>query len=384
MLKVKGIPVLASIALMGLFGFAGPVASAEDDNCAGDDIALVKAIVDKADITLVEAIQMAEHQTNGRAIHATLGCATDLSDKKLGPENYQVCCLAKDKIIDVCVDSRSGSILAIQESDNLPTNVRLASSREFASTKPVEKSEDPSFRVLKASDFIGMPVVNNSGETLGEIQDLAIDTDHERVAYAVLSFGGFLGMGDKWFAIPATALTLPADHDHFVLAMEKDRLSNAPGFEKNRWPQMGDSTWESGIHKFYGKQPYWMNVGEGSTPRNVNRIQKASDIMGRAVHNDQRENLGTIKDLVIDPDQYRIAYTVLSFGGFLGLGDKLFAMPASVLQLPSNENFAVLTVDKNRLKDASGFDKNQWPNLADPTVASGIYSYYGQRPYWTE
>jgi sporulation protein YlmC with PRC-barrel domain len=229
-----------------------------------------------------------------------------------------------------------------------------------------------------------MPVVNNSGETLGEIQDLAIDTDHERVAYAVLSFGGFLGMGDKWFAIPATALTLPADHDHFVLAMEKDRLSNAPGFEKNRWPQMGDSTWESGIHKFYGKQPYWMNVGEGSTPRNVNRIQKASDIMGRAVHNDQRENLGTIKDLVIDPDQYRIAYTVLSFGGFLGLGDKLFAMPASVLQLPSNENFAVLTVDKNRLKDASGFDKNQWPNLADPTVASGIYSYYGQRPYWTE
>jgi sporulation protein YlmC with PRC-barrel domain len=398
MLMVKGIPVLAAGALIGLLGFAGQIAIADEQDCTGEDIALVKKLVDKADITLLEAIQTAEHESGGRAIHATLGLGPKPAEiaAKPGdrvnipvstaqnPPSYHICCLADGKVVDVFVDSRSGAVLATKESAALPASFRLASSNEFAQTKSVQKSGQTPFRILKASDFMGMPVVNQSGEKLGEIQDLAIDTDQERVAYAVLSFGGFLGMGEKWFAIPATALTLPADRKQFVLAMDKDRLKNAPGFAKDRWPQMGDSTWESGIHEFYDQEPYWMSIGEGSTPTNMNRIQKASDIIGRSVQNNQRENLGSIKDLVIDPDQYRIAYTVLSFGGFMGLGDKLFAMPTSVLQMPSNEKFAVLTVDKNRLKEATGFDKNQWPNLADPTVASGIYEFYGQRPYWTE
>lgn len=384
MLMVKGIPALAVGALIGLLGFAGQAAMAEEHDCTGEDIVLVKNFVDKADTTLMQAIQTAEHESGGTAIHATLGFAPKSGDKAGKPADYHICCLVDGKVVDVFVDSQSGAVLATKDAGALPASLRLASSNENAQKSSSQKSGQTSFRILKASDFMGMPVVNQSGETLGEIQDLAIDTDQERVAYAVLSFGGFMGMGDKWFAIPATALTLPADHKNFVLAMDKDRLQNAPGFAKDRWPQMGDSTWESGIHKFYDQQPYWMNAGEGSTPTNINRIQKASDIVGRSVQNNQGEKLGSIKDLVIDPDQFRIAYTVLSFGGFMGMGDKLFAMPASVLQVPSNEKFAVLTVDKNRLKEATGFDKNQWPNLADPTVASGIYEFYGHRPYWTQ
>lgn len=384
MLMVKGIPALAVGALIGLLGFAGQAAMAEGQDCMGEDIVLVKNFVDKADTTLMQAIQTAEHESGGTAIHATLGFAPKSGDKAGKPADYHICCLVDGKVVDVFVDSRSGAVLASKETEALPASLRLASSKEFGQKSSARKPGQTSFRILKASDFMGMPVVNQSGEKLGEIQDLAIDTDQERVAYAVLSFGGFMGMGDKWFAIPATALTLPADHKNFVLAMDKDRLQNAPGFAKDRWPQMGDSTWESGVHKFYDQQPYWMSAGEGSTPTNINRIQKASDIVGRSVQNNQGENLGSIKDLVIDPDQFRIAYTVLSFGGFMGMGDKLFAMPTSVLQVPSNEKFAVLTVDKNRLKEATGFDKNQWPNLADPTVASGIYEFYGERPYWTE
>jgi len=240
-----------------------------------------------------------------------------------------------------------------------------------------------SLRVQKASDLIGKPVVNPRGEQLGEVQDLAIDGDKGRVAYVVLSFGGFLGMGEKWFAIPTKALTLPDDGKHFVLAVEKDRLKSAPGFAKDRWPSMGDTTWGMGIHEFYGLQPYWLNEGEGSTPTDL-RIQKASEIIGRTVQNDRGENLGEIKDLVIDPDRNRVAYVVMTFGGFLGFGDKLFAIPAGVLQMPGTGGYAVLTVDKDRLKGATGFDKNQWPNLADPTLAASTYEFYGQRPYWVE
>jgi len=79
-------------------------------------------------------------------------------------------------------------------------------------------------------------------------------------------------------------------------------------------------------------KPYWVGEGDGSTPKDL-RIQKASEIIGRTVQNDRAEKLGEIKDLVIDPDRNRIAYVVLTFGGFLGFGDKLFAMPAGVLQM---------------------------------------------------
>ena len=239
------------------------------------------------------------------------------------------------------------------------------------------------FRIQKASDLIGKPVQNPDGERLGEVQDLAIDGEHGRVAYVVLSFGGFLGMGEKWFAIPTESLTLPKSAKHFVLAMEKDRLKSAPGFNKDKWPAMGDSKWGMQTHEFYGVQPYWITEGEGSTSAKLH-IEKASEIIGRPVQNGQGENLGAIKNLVIDPDRYRVSYAVLTFGGFMGFGDKLFAIPNGAMQMLNSENYAVLAMDKDRLKDAPGFDKDSWPNLADETVAAGIYEFYGQKPYWTE
>jgi sporulation protein YlmC with PRC-barrel domain len=238
-------------------------------------------------------------------------------------------------------------------------------------------------RIQKASDLIGKSVQNTRGEPLGKVHDLAIDAEHGRVAYAVLSFGGFLGMGDKWFAVPTGALTLPADCKQFVLAVDKDRLKGATGFDKDRWPKMDDPSWSTKVHEFYGQRPYWMNEGEGSTPTDA-RIQKASDIIGRAVQNDRGEELGQIQDLVIDPDRNRVSYVVMTFGGFMGLGEKLFAIPAGVLKMPGTGGYAVLSVEKEQLKNAAGFDKDKWPNLADPTTASGIYEFYGAKPYWVE
>lgn len=256
----------------------------------------------------------------------------------------------------------------------------------FAGKIASAKDKSPSkqtFRIQKASDLIGKPVENSRGERLGEVQDLAIAGERGRVAYAVLSFGGFLGVGEKWFAIPTAALTLPDDCENFVLAVEKDRLKNASGFDKDRWPKMDDAGWGIGVHEYYGLQPYWMSEGEGSTPTDL-RIQKASEIIGRSVQNDRGEELGKIEDLAIDPDRNRVVYAVLSFGGFLGLGDKLFVIPAGVLQMPGTGGYAVLKVDKDRLKSATGFDKNQWPNLGDPSFAENNYKFYGQRPYWLE
>ena len=79
-----------------------------------------------------------------------------------------------------------------------------------------------------------------------------IDMDSGKVAYAVLSYGGVLGMGDKLFAVPWPALTLDTANKRFTLNVQKNALKDAPGFNKDRWPAMSDRTWASGVHKFYG------------------------------------------------------------------------------------------------------------------------------------
>ena len=113
------------------------------------------------------------------------------------------------------------------------------------------------------------------------------------------------------------------------------------------------------------------------------RVLAADTLTGNTVVNDKQEDLGTIEHLMIDLENGRIAYAVLSFGGFLGMGDKLFAIPWSALTVDKVEKRFILNVDKEVLKRAPGFDKDKWPNMSDRTWGAGVYTYYGANPYWT-
>ena len=111
--------------------------------------------------------------------------------------------------------------------------------------------------VLSASTLIGHKVYNSQGENLGDIKDVMLDVDLGKVAYAVLSFGGFMGMGDKLFALPFEAFRLEPKSDRILLDVPKDKLKNAPGFERDRWPSTADRSWGTRIHEHYGYRPYW-------------------------------------------------------------------------------------------------------------------------------
>lgn len=114
-------------------------------------------------------------------------------------------------------------------------------------------------KVLSASSLAEDKVQNLKGEKLGDIEDLMIDLGTGRIAYAVLSFGGVLGMGNKLFAIPWQAMTLDVDKKAFLLDVNKESLEQAPGFDKDDWPDMSDARWGAGIHTHYGVTPYWQN-----------------------------------------------------------------------------------------------------------------------------
>jgi sporulation protein YlmC with PRC-barrel domain len=115
----------------------------------------------------------------------------------------------------------------------------------------------PGPEIMAADTLQGDEVVNQAGETLGKVQDIMLDVPGGRIAYAVLSSGGFLGLGDKLFAIPWSALTLDTERKCFVLDVAKEQLEAAPGFDKDHWPAMGDLTWATSVHNYYGQRPYW-------------------------------------------------------------------------------------------------------------------------------
>jgi sporulation protein YlmC with PRC-barrel domain len=117
-------------------------------------------------------------------------------------------------------------------------------------------------------------------------------------------------------------------------------------------------------------------------PVSERKVLSASTLTGNKVVNLRKEDLGTIEDLMIDIDSGRIAYAVLSFGGFLGLGDKLFAIPWSALKVEAAEKRFVLNISKDLLEQAPGFDKTNWPDMSDPAWGAQIYTYYGYKPYW--
>ncbi len=106
------------------------------------------------------------------------------------------------------------------------------------------------------------------------------------------------------------------------------------------------------------------------------------DIKGMGVTNDQGQDLGKIEEIMLDARSGRMLYAVLSFGGFLGLGNKLFAVPWEAFGLGARNDKLILNVPKEKLERAEGFDKDHWPRHPDESFLYNTYSYYGYQPWW--
>jgi sporulation protein YlmC with PRC-barrel domain len=111
--------------------------------------------------------------------------------------------------------------------------------------------------VLSADTLAGNSVRNSKGDDLGTIKAIMLDVPRGRIAYAVLSVGGFFGLGDKLFAVPWSALRLDHEKKAFIFDATKKQLDEAEGFDKDSWPHFADKAWSAGVHKHWGQTPYW-------------------------------------------------------------------------------------------------------------------------------
>jgi sporulation protein YlmC with PRC-barrel domain len=115
----------------------------------------------------------------------------------------------------------------------------------------------PGARLVNASRLYGDRVVNRRGELLGTVNELLLDVERGAIAYAVMAYGGFMGVGERLFALPWSALKLNPEAGCLVIDAERSTFDSAPAFDRDHWPSEPDAKWHRGIHRHFRSKPYW-------------------------------------------------------------------------------------------------------------------------------
>lgn len=141
----------------------------------------------------------------------------------------------------------------------------------------------PGPALMGADTLIGDDVCNHDDEQLGDIKEIMLDMRSGQIAYAVLSFGGVLGLGEKLFAVPWEKLTLDTVNKRFLLDLDKEQLKSAPGFDQDNWPDMASEAWNDQMNQFYGTTSRY-GTGDMTTMGSQagGRMPSGSDLRGGA------------------------------------------------------------------------------------------------------
>jgi sporulation protein YlmC with PRC-barrel domain len=238
-------------------------------------------------------------------------------------------------------------------------------------------------------------VLSQEGTGLGKIEDVVLHPGG-KPSYAVMSFGDWHGVGDKLFAMPWGVLrTVEADTAKkdsvrsLVLPLTTDKLKAAPGFDKGKWPVVANAEWTLDIEKFYigDANP---NYGEPveAAARASNITWRVTELKGFDVTTPTGQELGELRDVAIDTNG-RVCYATLSVGGFLGIGDRVVAVPWDSLNFSvggtkGDERKITLAVTKKLLELAPEFKsgKENCAEMCDPKWVQRVYTHYSSPAYW--
>lgn len=272
-------------------------------------------------------------------------------------------------------------VLAFGGAQGVPAQEKGANESESRRTESKVQVQT----VFRMNTITGMAVRNKQGDALGQVEDLVIDLNAGDIRYAALSFGGFASLGDKLFAVPWKAMTFKfgEEDSYFIVDVTEEQLKRAPGFDQDKWPDMADPAWSKEVDAFFGAKAAARTerkTADAAPPGKLvyDAVYRGTNITGMKVKNDRDQELGSINELVVDIKSGKVRYAALSFGGVLGLGDKLFAIPWSALKFmhAATDKHFVLHVTPERLKEAEGFDEDHWPNTGDPRWGREIDEFY--------
>jgi sporulation protein YlmC with PRC-barrel domain len=227
------------------------------------------------------------------------------------------------------------------------------------------QAQKQGYRALRASHLIGKDVKSPQGKNLGKLEDLIVDMNTGQVRYSILSFDPGIFSGERLFAVPTAELRLSADKDELVYNMTRERLEKAQ-IDKNRWPGvLRDRDYVAGLDRAYGLVQ----------PSNDRRAYSAKELVGKDVNNRQGNDIGEIKDLVINMNAQTVHYAVLGFDPSLAAPEKLFAFPLRAFNFTDGKDELVLDIDKAKLQAMRSFDTRLWSRLNDPVLIADVDRY---------
>ncbi|HZM33926.1 MAG TPA: PRC-barrel domain-containing protein [Burkholderiales bacterium] len=180
-------------------------------------------------------------------------------------------------------------------------------------------------------------IVDGQGKELGKIEDVVVDLSSGKVHAAVLSFGGFMGVGEKHYAFQPTELQRGKEQNQLVLNVDKQKLENAEGFEKGQWPGMDDEYWRN----VGGKQA---GAAGGGQSRQMNLI-RASELEGKEVQDQSGNKVGEVQDVMMDLTQGQVRNIAVNVEG----GGRAM-VPAKSIKATGTEDRLVLDMDAQQLK----------------------------------
>jgi sporulation protein YlmC with PRC-barrel domain len=233
-------------------------------------------------------------------------------------------------------------------------------------------------KLTQANWIIGHSVVNDNNEEIGTCRDLVLDQNLDRVSYAAMATGGLWSIGETLHAVPWSALKVDPENKTITMSTDKKTLEDSSGFDQKNWPEYGDSRWSS-------SEPAARKDGEADKKMPARKgdfeYRRVTELVGLKIKNKQNENLGEIENLLIDLREGRVVYSHISFGGTLGIGEKMAVVPWSAISVRPRLDTALLDADSKML-DALALEQGKDLDLNDRQTADKLYARFNEEPYW--
>ncbi|HZQ46910.1 MAG TPA: PRC-barrel domain-containing protein [Verrucomicrobiae bacterium] len=245
-------------------------------------------------------------------------------------------------------------------------------------------------QAIKAGKLLGYTVESQTGEKLGKVKDLAIDSQSGQLDFVLVATGGVAGIGSQWKAVPPAALS-PATALQKTLALDitPDRWKTAPSFSKDQIANMGGQLQMAQIYKYYGQT--WSAVAQaarsgatlaptGRETGKTAKLQLASELIGKHVVNEQNKDVGKIDDVLVNLKNPGTTFALLKPGSFITSADQaaksgIFAVPVNAFIASAKDKNLILDVNPGEFQQAPPLNDAGWKMAMPGTAAPHIYRY---------
>lgn len=240
--------------------------------------------------------------------------------------------------------------------------------------EPARQQTQMKAQIHRATELIGKDLVDSQGNDIGEIEEIVLTPRLDKVEYVAVKVDD---SDHDHHALKLDSLTVR--EDKVAVNIDRDTLLNTNGFSDDNWPGMeGGRTGDMGKN---GMTPEGMTGRTQREPAPEFGFRRVSELEGMAIANHQGEDLGELEELMIDMDSGVVAYGIVSYGGFLGIGSNLSPVPWASVDLRAQDEQLVIDATRDDL-EALSFSDDDWPDFSDRQYTQRVFAQYDQSPYW--